>query len=875
MVDAEPYSCDYGKVIWTAELPNIAQSFPTPSTARHIEPQHQLAYTSYTNPNTRRKFLHTGGLISNSVFRYDITALRGAILTAEVAVCNRQPVQSTATGDFIVMPNGNIMYTYMGSSNWGPNTLGEGTGFGGGTVTEINPLRVAPTVSGVTCRFPPVGSSEIIGNANYLGEYHLAPGTGPSAVVPRAGVLSTDDQLIRSGTPNKGQAYFGNKNAAKEAHPHGIALTYDAVYLVTADYAVPRSIGITTNPALPLGAPQAGVGLSPANLRSYGTFGSSVRVMRVNPATLNTPAFGGYTPDAGGTGYFNPPSITYGGAESGMHALAGPPNGPVAAYIHSISVVPDGPRREPSAIYEENEGVIGLALPHQAHHCPGQAGWDPGPGPGAVFGDGNDGIGNALCAPAMRIPHDGAFTNSMCGGSLFYTPNIRLPQSTNGGTGPIWNGVYDAGPCTGLARSVALDDDRFLILPIAGHHAPLTFPPVFDRDYAREHSRRVLVLDVRPLINQGNGISHDTNSDGDVNEADLTLVVGPATYAHPVNCHFPTRSNAAAGGNLGLPLAASVDRVITPAGYVAEVGLMPPLAAPLNILIHNNLASDCPRVVGVVGQFEDGVSPTRTTLDQPLAAGVVTVGDTGDPGVGYPQSTFCNGAAGVSAAQAGGHPIGPPIGPPTTADTGNLNTPQNLNTCGGPHFSNFDRIGFCVPRGADSGVAICADGSYYDLRPELTGAPRKVYPASAAAAADCKAGTTAYNGTDPGAPSALVVDPNCVVRVGFSQYYAQLNHVPAKGSGIDGDRTLCMMLVNRVTGAATLDPSFKDELKNLSCLDFDSAAREAYPWPGARGVKGGAKVRSFSFERDGANAIGPGYFPPASLNLKLPEFELQ
>jgi hypothetical protein len=127
-----------------------------------------------------------------------------------------------------------------------------------------------------------------------------------------------------------------------------------------------------------------------------------------------------------------------------------------------------------------------------------------------------------------------------------------------------------------------------------------------------------------------------------------------------------------------------------------------------------------------------------------------------------------------------------------------------------------------------------------------------------------------------------------VQRVTFHQYFVELNHVPAPGTGSDGDRTICMMLVNRVTGDSMMDPLWVDELTKQPCLDFDSAARERktfgllgadtcgtagnnvagdYCWPGARGGKGGGKPHAASFERDGANLTSPGYFPPTSANL--------
>ena len=103
-------------------------------------------------------------------------------------------------------------------------------------------------------------------------------------------------------------------------------------------------------------------------------------------------------------------------------------------------------------------------------------------------------------------------------------------------------------------------------------------------------------------------------------------------------------------------------------------------------------------------------------------------------------------------------------------------------------------------------------------------------------------------------------------RFAFIQYFVELNHVPLPGTGSDGDRTICLGKFDRTTGATVLDTSFTDEILGTPCLDFDSAARDAWLWPGARGTKGSAKPHSAIFERDGAPLFGPGYYPAAPLN---------
>ncbi|MFX8652913.1 hypothetical protein ABTM19_19520, partial [Acinetobacter baumannii] len=96
------------------------------------------------------------------------------------------------------------------------------------------------------------------------------------------------------------------------------------------------------------------------------------------------------------------------------------------------------------------------------------------------------------------VPHDGAFAGAMCGGTLFYSPDITIrgdQPNAFGGKGPYWRAVYDVGPCTGVSYFSLTDDDRFLIQPISGIESPASIDldgaVEFDRDYPREHSRRL------------------------------------------------------------------------------------------------------------------------------------------------------------------------------------------------------------------------------------------------------------------------------------------------------------------------------------------------------------------------------------------------
>lgn len=82
----------------------------------------------------------------------------------------------------------------------------------------------------------------------------------------------------------------------------------------------------------------------------------------------------------------------------------------------------------------------------------------------------------------------------MCGGTLYYTPDITVANR-------VFHEVYDFDLRTGASVFTLTPDDKFLILPIGGIQSP--GDPIYDRDYSDEHSWRVLVLDLRPLVNAG------------------------------------------------------------------------------------------------------------------------------------------------------------------------------------------------------------------------------------------------------------------------------------------------------------------------------------------------------------------------------------
>jgi hypothetical protein len=809
VVDAEPNSTTYGNVIWTAELPNVLASNVAGNIVgalgsdSHNDPHHMLAYTSYISDgsdglSSGRKYTLAGGVISKNVFRYDITSVR-SIKKAEIAVCGTQLRRSSLTDDFVVMPSNTgghkIMYTYMSNYVYGP----------GGTITEIDPGRVAPTalggclpavpsVTGLTENAKQFGlianlgvgadDSPLLGHkgiTEYVGSVRANQPRNPTAYTS-----SPDTRQTR--TANQGLFFLGNKDAGLESVPHGMALTYDGKYLATSDYAVAASIGAAAiNGALGElcgSAANGGTGTGIGPLGVCGSsFGSSVRVWEPS---------GEYT---------------YGKTKDSLKeagVYAGNP------YLRSVSAVPDGPRQEPILIHEENEGLMAFGLPHQSHHCVGQKGWvnsgdpsfDKAVSSSGVAANASSSKTAASCSEGASdyVPHKGAFSASMCGGVLFYSPDVTVrgdAANAFGGKGPYWRAVYDVGPCSGVSYFSITDDDRFMVLPVSGIESPKSIDAAgsidFDRDYPREHSRRVLTVDIRPLLAKGTA----------------------NTKASAIACDFP---EADASRTANTTLGTKAKRADLSGG----------VSGKFNVLHHNNEADDCPRVRGAIGQFETG----------PTGVGLATTAssNTSQPGVPYIRlaeavtevRALTPTAIIVTAAHAGGEPSGTGGSP----GSGNLNSLQNLYTHGGPHFTNIDRVGYqATPAG---------EGGYKDLRPSAIKTPR-----------DQVVGKPEASGTE---------------RYVFIQYFVELNHVPLPGTGSDGDRTVCLGKLDRTTGATVLDTSFTDELLGTPCLDFDSAARDAWFWPGERGAKGGAKPHAAIFERDGAPLFGPGYFPAAPIN---------
>jgi hypothetical protein len=87
--------------------------------------------------------------------------------------------------------------------------------------------------------------------------------------------------------------------------------------------------------------------------------------------------------------------------------------------------------------------------------------------------------------------HKGVFASTMGGGAIWYAPDATAAE-------PEFRLIYRVGPGASAPIFFITPDDRFLVQPIQGVLSP--GDASFDRDYAGEHSRRVIALDIQKLL---------------------------------------------------------------------------------------------------------------------------------------------------------------------------------------------------------------------------------------------------------------------------------------------------------------------------------------------------------------------------------------
>ena len=209
IIDADPRSRTYGRVVNTALLQQVpgrnllndlGLTGPLGLTAKYDLPvtgirsnelneAHHMSHEPITVG--RHRYLYLGGLISANVFRCDVAD------PLNIPVC---PLVTTAKDvksfsgidDFIQIPNGNLLVTYMGAKN----------------LTT------------------PGGIVELGLDGSVVAEYRAAKAGGPARYMPSVNGV-TDTGVL--------------------AHPHGIDVRPDLNLVVTSDYADPLSLATTTS----------------------------------------------------------------------------------------------------------------------------------------------------------------------------------------------------------------------------------------------------------------------------------------------------------------------------------------------------------------------------------------------------------------------------------------------------------------------------------------------------------------------------------------------------------------------------------------------------------------------------------------------------
>ena len=169
------------------------------------------------------------------------------------------------------------------------------------------------------------------------------------------------------------------------------------------------------------------------------------------------------------------------------------------------------------------------------------------------------------------------FVASMCGGALYYSPDITVMQ-------PEFKLVYDFGACTGASVFTITQDDNYIIMPISGIQQP--GDPIYNRDYTGKPDSRLAVLDIRKLLLRGKHFQCDAAPAAAWDDRGTTTPLGQQATLGPSGLVYHNAGDLHNGGDFW----------------------------------PNNGRRDCPKLVDQVnlsGAGEDGVM--GTTDDHPDA----------------------------------------------------------------------------------------------------------------------------------------------------------------------------------------------------------------------------------------------------------------
>ena len=558
VIDADPLSPDYGKVVNTAEMPVVLDQHLLSETENFVDDAleivggtwngpdnppdilgdvngvlapssilneaHHMNVVHLINPTDGSRNIFPAGLISANVFGCDITdpmkikpaqgttpdAFGRTNNVCGLAVSGRAVQNFSGTDDLLPFGGGRLIATYMGAKG----------SFSGATAASLPPTLTTPGglveidafTGTVVGEYTAIPSAPVPGHGTYVNGTAML---GPERYAPRT-------QIALGGVD-------GNGNPVNNILPVGIGPDSGAVDL---------DAGINEAPDTALLAHPHGIGVRPDLPNPKGEMGIVMASDYADPVSLALT----------GSGEGPATAAQDLGTTVRFWSMESMSDGPYA-----IAQMPDGPRHEDNQIHEEPEGLMAMAITNR-----------PG--------------------------HKGAFVASMCGGALFYSADITVPQ-------PEFKLVYDFGACTGASVFTISRNDRFIIMPISGIQTDVDRnsggpaapggDPIHDRDYPGEHDMRIVTLDIRKLLAAG------TNFQCDAAPADKWDNSGPdSPIGEPVS--------QGPAGVLGHPEHSSGPMA---AAYSAT-GYWP-----------NNGAADCPTIVSVVDFDGDGVDDIPGTAD--------------------------------------------------------------------------------------------------------------------------------------------------------------------------------------------------------------------------------------------------------------------
>jgi hypothetical protein len=513
---------------------------PAPSSVLNEAHHHSVVPTVFPDGKIAAYY---GGLISANIFGCDISNPMN-IKPAPNSTLENIPLHASATDNLCGLTVSGAVHSNLTGTDdleWNPvsgryytTMMGAGGNrgnFGGGSGTV--PVSLPPVLT------TPGGIQELDPfTGTVVGEYGavpLAPVPGHGKYVNGSNMLGPEryaprKQVRFGGVDGNGNCTAGDVPTALGFSVFNLCVPGVAPYnQIGADTgAVNLDAGINEGPDTGLLAHPHGIGLR-TDLAGKKGNGNGNQIGTTHGGILVT------------SDYADPVSLALTGSGSGPGTSAQDlgttvrfwdvgnlSNGPYA-----VSQMPDGPRHEGNQIHEEPEGLMAMRVTH------------------------NHG-------------HKGMFVASMCGGALYYSPDITVMN-------PQFKLVYDFGACTGASVFTITQDDGFIIMPVSGIQRE--GDPIHDRDYNGEHSSRMAVLDVRSLLSAGNSYKCNAAPTAAWNNTGATTPLGQKETLGPSGIVYHNSGDMHNGG----------------------------------VFWPNNGKSDCPKLVDQVdfsGTGEDGIAGT-------------------------------------------------------------------------------------------------------------------------------------------------------------------------------------------------------------------------------------------------------------------------